>query len=149
MQIFTTIPESLLIKVCNLFSVKEIWDAVCSKHESKALMVKVDICRCMYEMKCEDETNVCTHLEPLRQMQEQLVAMSAGLSNEDFTRVILESMPKSYRPIISTMSLSATHAKVDLMPDTAIQSLLDKFDQLKIKDHQLKTSENALTTTRG
>ena len=54
-QIFTTIPESLSIKVCNLSSAEEIWDA---KHESKTLMVNVDICRRMYEMKCEDESDI-------------------------------------------------------------------------------------------
>jgi len=54
-QIFTTIPDSLLIEVQKLKTLKEVWDALCAKHKKKALTVVVDICRCMYEMKCEDK----------------------------------------------------------------------------------------------
>jgi hypothetical protein len=46
-QIYTTIPEVLLIEVRKLSTAKETWDAVCAKHEHTALTVKVDICRCM------------------------------------------------------------------------------------------------------
>ena len=43
-QVFTTIPEALLIEVQKLKTVKEVWDVICIKHEGKALTVKVDIC---------------------------------------------------------------------------------------------------------
>ena len=47
-QIYTTVSDSILIKVHNLVTVKELWEAVCAKHETKALTVKVDIrCLCM------------------------------------------------------------------------------------------------------
>src|SRR5882672_4089569 len=54
-QIFTTIPDLLLIEVQKLQTSKEVWDALCAKHEKKALTVVVDIHRRMYEMKCEDK----------------------------------------------------------------------------------------------
>ena len=38
-----TIPEALLIEVQKLKMGKEVWDAICIKHEGKALTVKVDI----------------------------------------------------------------------------------------------------------
>jgi gag-polypeptide of LTR copia-type len=69
-QIFTTIPDSLLIEIRNLKTAKETWDAVCAKHETRALTIKVDVRRQMYEMKCEEESNVHTHLESLMSMQE-------------------------------------------------------------------------------
>ena len=59
-QIFTTIPEGLLVEVQKLSTAKEIWDAVCHKHEAKGLMVQVDLCHCMQELKCEEDTDVCT-----------------------------------------------------------------------------------------
>ena len=69
---------------------------MCAKHEQKALNVKVDIRRCIYEMKCEDESQVRMHLETLVKMQEQLTGMGAGLPQEDLVMVILGSLPKSY-----------------------------------------------------
>src|SRR3977135_3456361 len=79
-QIYSTIPESLQIEVQQLKTAKEIWAAVCRKHEGKAVMVKVDLRRRIYEMKCEDEANIRTHLEELMRMQEQLSAMDAKLT---------------------------------------------------------------------
>jgi gag-polypeptide of LTR copia-type len=64
-QLFTTIPEGLLIKVQKLATAKQVWNAVCAKHESRAIGVKINIRRHMYEMKCEDDANVRTHLESL------------------------------------------------------------------------------------
>jgi gag-polypeptide of LTR copia-type len=91
-----TIPESLLIEVRKLDSTKKIWDMICARHESRALTVKVDICHRIYEMKCEDKSNVRTHLEALMRMQEQLAGMDAGVTDDDLVTVILGSLPKGY-----------------------------------------------------
>jgi len=42
-QIFTTIPDSLLIKIQRLKMAKEIWDTVCEKYKGKSLTVKVNL----------------------------------------------------------------------------------------------------------
>ena len=34
-QIFTMVPDSVLIEIWNLATAKEIWEAVCAKHEMK------------------------------------------------------------------------------------------------------------------
>jgi hypothetical protein len=33
-QVFTTIPDSVLVEIRNLATAKEVWDAVCAKHEN-------------------------------------------------------------------------------------------------------------------
>jgi len=43
-QVFTTIPEALLIEIQKLTTAKEVWDAICMKHEGKALTIKVERC---------------------------------------------------------------------------------------------------------
>ena len=148
-QIFTLILDSLLIEVQKLKTAKELWEAMCAKHEKKALNVMVDIRHHIYELKCEDESQVRTHLETLTKMQEQLAGMGAGLPNNDFITVILGSLPKSYRPLINAISMSATHVKVSLKPNKVIESLLDEFERLGIEEHQLKASENALAAAGG
>src|SRR6266481_4901695 len=144
-QIFTTVPESLLIELQKLKTAKDIWDAVCAKHEGKALTVKVDLRRHLYAMKCEDESQVRSHLETLMRTQEQLTGMAAGLADPDLVMVILGSLPKSYRPLINAITMSAAHAKAKLKPDNVVENLLDEFERLAIEDAQLKANENALT----
>ena len=49
-QILTTIPEAMAIEIQSLATRKEMWDALCAKHEKRALMVIVDLqCR-MYAL---------------------------------------------------------------------------------------------------
>ena len=82
----------------------------------------------MYEMKCEDEANVCTHLETLMRTQEQLAGMNAALTDDDLVTVILGSLPKSYQPLINAITMSATHAKAKLEPDQIVSMLIDEFE---------------------
>ena len=147
-QIYGTIPESLQIEVQKLDTAKEIWDAICAKHEAKALTVKIDMRRRLYEMKCEDESNVRTHLEAIMKTQEQLAGMDAGLEDPELVTFILGSLPSSYRPLINAITMSSKLAGVELAPSTVVESLIDEFDRLTIEQQQLKASENALVTTK-
>jgi gag-polypeptide of LTR copia-type len=127
-QIFTTVPDSVLIEVRNLDTAQKVWDAVCAKYETKSLTVKIDLQRRMYEMKCEDDANVRTHLETLMRMQEQLAGMNTPLTNNDLVTVILGLLPKSYRSLINAITMSVAHAKAKLEPDQVVSTLIDEFE---------------------
>ena len=148
-QIYITIPEALLIEIRKLPTAKEIWDAICAKYEHTMLTVKIDIHCHMYEMKCEDDSNVHTHLETLMHMQKQLTGMEAGLTNDELITLILGLLPKSYRALINAISLSTRHAEIKLKPDAIVTSLLEEFNRLNIEEHQLKAFESALTAAKG
>ena len=79
-------------------------------------------------MKCEDEANVHMHLETLMRTQEQLAGMNAALTDDDLVTVILGSLPKSYWPLINTITMSAMHAKAKLEPDQSVSMLIDEFE---------------------
>ena len=112
----------------NLATAKEVWETVCVKHETRALTIKVDMWCRMYEMKCEDEANVRMHLETLMRTQEQLAGMNTALTDNDLVTVILGSLPKSYRPLINAITMSAAHAKAKLEPNQIVSTLIDKFE---------------------
>jgi hypothetical protein len=148
-QIYTTVPDSILIEVCNLVTEKVVQDAMCAKHETKVLTIKVDMQCCMYELKCEDDTNVCTHLESLMKMHEQLAGMNTALTDEDLVMIILGSLPKWYHPLISVITMSTMHAKAKLEPDQVVGMLINEFKRLAIEERQLKASVNTLTAVKG
>ena len=148
-QIFTMVPDSVLIEIQNLATAKEIWEVVCAKHEMKAFIVKVDMWCWMYEMRCKDELNVHTHFETLMSTQEQLAGMNATLTDNDLVTVILGSLHKSYHSLINAITMSATHAKVKLEPEHVVRMLVDEFKQLEIEDCQSKARKNALAATKA
>ena len=56
------------------------------------------------------------------------MGMVAGLPDTDLVTIILGSLLKSYSPLINAISMLATHAKVSLMPEKVIESLLDEYE---------------------
>jgi hypothetical protein len=78
-------------------------------------------------------------------MQEQLTGMGDAFSDMELVTVILGLLPKSYRPLINTISISARHANIELKPTVVVESLIDEFEHLLIEEQQLKSFENALT----
>ena len=128
---------------------KEMWDALCAKHEKKALTVIVDLrCR-MYALKCLDEGNVKTHMETLSSMYEQLKGMGEKIEDGDFTTLILASLPKGYRPLINTISLQNCASTTPLQPQVLMESILEEFDRLQIEESQSKATENAMMAKGG
>ena len=55
----------MAVEIQSLMTGKEMWNALCNKHEKKALTVIVDLWRRMYALKCLDKGNVKTHMETL------------------------------------------------------------------------------------
>jgi hypothetical protein len=53
-QVLTTIPEGLAMEFQGLKSGKEMWDALCKRHEDKALAVTANIRSRIYVLKCQD-----------------------------------------------------------------------------------------------
>ena len=121
-QILTTISESLVIEIQALDTDKKLWDALCEKHENRALTVVVDLrCR-LYVLKCLDDSNVKVHIQSLNTMYQQLRGMGEEISKGNFTTLILASLPKSYRPLINTISLqNRVNTAKPLKPDTVME----------------------------
>ena len=82
-----------------------MWDALCMKHEKRALTVKVDLWCRMYVLKCLDEGNVKAHIKTLSSMYGQLKGMGEKIEDSNFMTLILASLPKGYCPLINTISL--------------------------------------------
>ena len=113
-QILTTVPEATAVEIQSLATRKEMWDTLGTKHEKKALTVIVDLqCR-MYVLKYLDKGNVKTHMETLSSMYEQLKGMGEEIEDDDFTTLILASLPKGYHPLINTISLCASTTPLNL-----------------------------------
>ena len=104
-QLLTTIPGSIAIDLQGLETGKELWDTLCKKHEKRALTVVVDLWHRLYVLKCLDHSNVKTHIQSLNVLYEQLKNMGEEITEDNFTTLILTSLPKSYWPLINMISL--------------------------------------------
>ena len=107
----------------------------------------MDLWHRLYVLKCLDDSNVKTHIQSLNAMYQQLKGMGEVITETDFKTLILASLPKSYRPLINTISLQNCANPTAVKPAIVMESILEEFDRLQIKDSQSKTAENAMMAT--
>ena len=90
----SVIPDSLFIEVRRKETATLMWDAVRDQREKKSRMVTIDMRRKLQSEKCNEQGDVRTHLIKLQTMREDLASMGGLISDEDFTSIILGSIPQ-------------------------------------------------------
>ena len=80
-----------------------MWEAVKDQREKKSRMVTVDMCRKLQAEKCLESGDVHAHLNKLQVMREDLASMGWSILDEDFTSIILGSIPPSYDTYIAAI----------------------------------------------
>src|SRR5882672_5019603 len=81
---------------------------MCVRHEGKGLMIKVDLCCQMQELKCEEDTDVHVHLENMMNMYEELSGMGGTHNVKEYLTILLGSLPKSYGMLLMAITTAAS-----------------------------------------
>jgi hypothetical protein len=82
-------------------------------------------------------------------LQAQLEGMGAGLPDDELVTVILGSLPKSYRPLVSMISMSAKMTKSPLEPTGVVDALCEEYDRLAIDENKTRDLDSAMSARKG
>ena len=101
-QIALTVSNSELIHIRGAKSSHEAWSKICSVYEAKGLAAKVYLRRRFFNIKYVDNGigSMQSHINLVRDIADQLDAISAGVSDEDMAMTLLCSLPDSYDYLI-------------------------------------------------
>src|SRR5882762_7911695 len=147
--IATTIPDSLFIEVRKEVTARLMWEAVRMKREKKSRMVTVDLRRKLQAEKCSEHDDMRAHLNKLQTMREDLASMGASIVDEDFTSIILGSIPPSYDTYIAAITATSTLLNQALTPTNLIDAICDKADRKAIKNPKPKREEHDAAFVAG
>ncbi|KAF7333873.1 Retrovirus-related Pol polyprotein from transposon TNT 1-94 [Mycena venus] len=103
--IASTIPDALFLRVKDAQNAAELWKKVADEFEKKSKMVTVDLRRRLQDERCTETGNVRTHLEKLQILRTDLIGMGTDPGDENFTAIILGSLPPSYDPYLGLRSV--------------------------------------------
>ena len=96
------------------------------QREKKSWMVTVDM-QCKLQAKnCPESGDMRAHLHKLQAMCEDLVSMGGSISDEDFTSIILGSIPQSYDSYIAAITATSTLLDKTLLPTNLIDTICDE-----------------------
>ena len=136
--IASTIPDGLFLRVKDEKTAAILWKKVAEEFEKKSKMVTVDLRRRLQDERCTDTGNVRTHLEKLQTLRTDLIGMGADPGDENFTAIILGSLPPSYDPYLSAITATSTILGKTLSPDDLIRGLNEEADRRSLKNKSKK-----------
>ena len=139
--IASTIPDSLFLEVRKTVTALEMWEAVKEKREKKSWMVTVDMRRKLQAEKCPESGDMRAHLHKLQAMREDLASMGGSISDEDFTLIILGSIPQSYDSYIAAITATSSLLDKTLSPTNLIDAIRDEADRRTIKNPKSKKKD--------
>ena len=133
------IPDLLYLKIGGKPMVKEAWDLLKSDFEKRSRMFTVDLRRRLQDERCEDNGNIRTHFDTMHTMHEDLAVLGDNLNDEDFSAMLLGSLPRSYDSYLSAVTATLSVLGTKLTPDALMLSIINEFDCCTIKTHQSRT----------
>src|SRR5271163_2984307 len=126
-----------------------MWEAVKNQREKKSRMVTVDMQRKLQAEKCPESRDVRAHLYKLQAMREDLASMGGSIIDDDFTSIILGSIPQSYDTYIAAITATSTLLQQTLTPTNLVDAIRDEADRRTIKNPKSKKTEQDAAYAAG
>ena len=112
-------------------------------------MLTVDLRRKLQVEKCPEHGDMRAHLNKLQMMREDLASMGASIADEDFTSIILGSIPPSYDTYIAAITATSTLLNQVLTPTNLIDTIIDEADRKAIKNPKSKKDDHDAAFVAG
>ncbi|KAF8840090.1 hypothetical protein BDN67DRAFT_904267 [Paxillus ammoniavirescens] len=74
------------------------------------------------------------HFAEQMRLRESLAGMGATLEDRDFYAIIMGSLPKSYRPLLSSINTAANVTTKRLTPHELISAILEEYEHCQLLD---------------
>lgn len=88
----------------------------------------MDLLQTLQQAKCEETGNLRTHIDSLVDLREKLAAMGKTITDDQFTAVLLRSLPTSYKDLAShIMTIAVVNGK-PITPSTVIRVINNEYD---------------------
>jgi hypothetical protein len=84
-----------------------MWKEIRMLHEGKSALVKVDVRKRMLLACCDEGRDVKAHFRELNRLCQIMAGMGTIVDDEDYTAIVIRSLPDSYRPMISALEAAA------------------------------------------
>jgi transposase InsO family protein len=101
------VADKMLVYVASSATSKEAWDGLKSLLETQGALGIVLARRKLFRSQCADETPIEEHLRTLRGYQEELHSLGQKIDGEEFSIILLTSLPESWDNYIASIDTTA------------------------------------------
>ena len=144
-MIAASVPDSVFTQIKGSTRAKDVWEALRALYEGRTSMIVADLRRQIQTLRCGEDDNVRTHFEAMANLREQLAAMGTTIPDEEYTSVLLSSIPRSYDGNTSAMSTTVALTNARLTSSTVVKLLTDEYDRRTLRAGKKDGNDEALT----
>ena len=132
------------VHVSEAGTVKQMWYNLKAVHEYRGQQSILAIRCTLYQSRAQDGDDIITHLMTLHSLQVQLHHMGLKVPDQDFTNILLSSLPKSWDSFTTSYLGSQTGANV-LTSQQFIVIIRDEYNRRKAANGGTNGTETVLT----
>ncbi|CAO2142897.1 unnamed protein product [Urochloa humidicola] len=105
--------DQIMYYIMDVASAKEIWDNLEEKFMPKTLARKLYLKQKLYGLKMREESDLAEHINVFNQLIADLLEVDVKIEDEDRAIIVLCSLPKSYEPLVTTLTYGKEKVNVD------------------------------------
>ena len=128
-----SVPRSTFTCIKGQKSVKDIWAVLKTIYEDKMRALATNLMYRFRNVRCGKNNNVHTHFQTLGELKEQLAAMGKVINDEDYTDILLASLPSSYDQSCSSISNNVCISTTPLTTAMFKSMIIDEYMRHEIK----------------
>src|SRR6202789_2385326 len=101
------VAEKMLVYVASLTSAREVWETLNSLLEAQGTLGIVLARQKLFWAQCFEGTTIEEHIRTLRSYQEELHNLGQKVDGEEFSIILLSSLPESWNAYISSIDTTS------------------------------------------
>jgi hypothetical protein len=125
------LPDSIAIRLQSLTTTKARWDRLVFEFTMQSVYAQNDLEEAFFNMRCTKGIDVRTFLTALRYKRKELSATGVWITQREYQRTILKSLPDELAKFVAQLLVSAHHSGFMLDTDILISSVIEESERLK------------------
>lgn len=141
-MIVTFVPNSVFNHIKAGADVKAVWELLKKVFEGHTRNLLIDLGKKLQNTKCGEDED-----ELLANFHEQLASMGETISDEQYTNILMSSLPSSYDANISMITANANMSSTPIASNTVICILTNEWDKCALKKTKPKLTQDKAFAT--
>jgi hypothetical protein len=125
------LPDSTLIVMSPIDSIKKMWDAIVHDYTYKSVFTQACLHQEFGSTRCPDKGDVCNFLNELCMKKAELAAVGVIISDKEYQNAIIQSLPYCLTTFASNQMMAACLAGREVKPEPLINFIVDEWDRTR------------------
>jgi gag-polypeptide of LTR copia-type len=137
-----SVPDDIFNRIKGGTNTKTWWDSLKAICEGRLRSLLIDLGWKLQNMCCKEDDDVCAHFAKLANIRKQLTAMGETVGDQQYTNILLASLPSCYEMHVCAITMNADETSKDLDSSQIVKHISDNYDKCMISKHNGKKADD-------